>query len=60
VLVFGCWLLAHLTGDLSQAKKKNVLINLAADKMTIIFTQNDNFGNFAFAQLETASVFFSS
>ena len=31
----GFWLLAHLTLDLSQA-----------EKMTTIFTENDNFNNF--------------
>ena len=40
----GFGLLAHLTGDLSQAEKETTdLTSWATDKMTIIFTQNDNF-----------------
>ena len=47
VLVFGSWLLAHLTRDLSQDEKKiTVVTNWATDNMTCIFTQNDNFDNF--------------
>ena len=39
--------LFHLTSDLCQAEKKiTVVTSWATDKMTIIFTQNDNFDHF--------------
>ena len=39
----GFWLLAHLTRDLFQAEKKiTAVTSWATDKMTTIFTQNDN------------------
>ena len=61
--------LSHLTRDFSQAEKKiTVVTSWATDKMTTIFTQNDNFDHFewnrchfvcAFAQLVTTFIFFS-
>ena len=43
----GFWELSHLTRDLSQAEKKiTVVTRQATDKMTIIFTQNNNFDHF--------------
>ena len=39
--------LSHLTRDLSPAEKKiTVVASRATDKMTTIFTQNDNFDHF--------------
>ena len=39
--------LSHLTYDLSQAEKKiTAVTSWATDKMTTIFTQNDNFDYF--------------
>ena len=39
--------LSHLTRDLCQAEKKiTVVISWATDKITTIFTQNDNFDHF--------------
>ena len=49
VLIFcaGVRELSHLTLDLSLAEKKiNVVTSSATDKMTTIFTQNDNFNHF--------------
>ena len=41
------WELSHLTHDLSQAENEITgVTNCASDKMTTIFTQNDNFGHF--------------
>ena len=41
------WELSHLTCDLSQAEKKiTVVTSWATDKITCIFTQNDNFDHF--------------
>ena len=38
--------LSHLTRDLSQAEKKiDVVTSCATDKVSTIFTQNDNFDN---------------
>ena len=52
------WLLAHITRDLPQAEKKiTVVTSWATDTITTIFTQNDNFDNFA--QFVTTFIFFS-
>ena len=41
------WELFHITRDSSQAEKKiTVITSLTTDKLTTIFTQNDNFDNF--------------
>ena len=43
----GFWELSYLTLDLSQAEKKiTVVASWATNKMTAIFTQNDNFDHF--------------
>ena len=61
--------LSHLTRDLSQAEKKiNCVTCWTCDKMTTIFTPNDNFNHFeyksmpffAFAQLVTTFSIFSA
>ena len=40
------WELSYLTRDLSQAEKKiDVVTSCATDKVSTIFTQNDNFDN---------------
>ena len=61
--------LSHLTRDLSQAEKKiTVFTSWITDKMTLVFTQNNNIDHIAwkidafcaFAQLLTTFIFFSA
>ena len=69
VLIFWVdfWELSHLTRDLSQTEKKiTVVTSWATDKMTTIFSQNDNFNHFewnrfcAFARLVITYISFSA
>ena len=64
VSVFGCWLLAHLTHDLSQAEKKMdvVTISLKIDKDVILIEKSCHFvccsssNNSYFSQLKIRHV----